>query len=167
MTKKKWSMQKGVEGAPGILVLGSKPEKLPEHAYISLTRGEGLTFIQLLFNQLLNLTVMNQMRKTPGLIYAELAGELKQGRGSGQTMTVWEGKTMTNLRNHGSHAWAMKFFTWVIHRKNTRNYYLTYRSQAIPTSQDAARIVKEYGKFYDKGALVRKANPPKPEHPLS
>ncbi|WP_260412550.1 hypothetical protein [Alkalihalobacillus sp. TS-13] len=48
MGKKKWRSMKG-EGF-GILMLGEKPEKLPEKAFISLTRGEGLNFIQLIIN---------------------------------------------------------------------------------------------------------------------
>ncbi|WP_258549799.1 MULTISPECIES: hypothetical protein [Cytobacillus] len=41
--------------------------------------------------------VMNQMGKAPGLIYAELNGEIKKRKGNGEKMTVWGGKQMPNL----------------------------------------------------------------------
>jgi hypothetical protein len=51
-------------------------------------------------------------------------------------------------------AFAMKFFGWVIHRKNTKTYYLTYSSNGtIPAVSEATEIVKEFGKFYDGGGL--------------
>jgi phage gp29-like protein len=87
--------------------------------------------------------VMNQMKKTPGLLYAELIGELKKGRGTGQTMTVWDGKTMPQFRNRNNHRFAMKFFGWLIHRKNTKTYYLTYSSNGtIPAVSEATEIVE-------------------------
>jgi hypothetical protein len=87
MKPKKWGSVKR-HGGFGILLLGEKPEQLPEKTFISLTRGEGLNLFQLSINNLLPLMVMNQMKKTPGLLYAELIGELKKGRGIGRTMTV-------------------------------------------------------------------------------
>jgi hypothetical protein len=154
--KKKWAIVKG-----GLMVLGEKPDSLPKYAFVSLTRGEGLNFAQLVINQVFTLLVMNQMKKTPGLLYAEVEGELKRGKGYGQTMTVWDGKTMPQLRNSGSHGFAMKFFGWVIHRKNTQTFYLTYKANGnIPTKDQANEILKEFGKFYDRGVLVRKATPP-------
>ena len=160
MKKKKWTSEKS-QGGFGTLILGERPEQLPPHAFISLTRGEGLNFLQLFINQVLTLLVMNQMKNTPGLLYAELVGELKKGRGSGQTMTVWDGKSMPTFRNRSSHGFAMKFFTWVVHRKNTKNYYLTYSAHGkIPSTTEVTDILKEYGKFYDGGKLTRKATPP-------
>ena len=162
MEKKKWTSIKEGAGNGGLLILGKKPTTLPDQTFISLTRGEGLNFAQLIINQVFTLLVMNQMRKTPGLLYAEVGGELKKGRGNGQTMTVWDGKTMPKLRNQGTHHFAMKFFGWVIHRKNTQTYYLTYSAGGkIPSMEEAREIVKEHGKFYDQGRLVRKATPPK------
>ncbi|MFC3885888.1 hypothetical protein ACFOU2_21385 [Bacillus songklensis] len=161
MEKKKWSTEKGQRGF-GTLRLGERPEQLPANAFISLTRGEGLNFIQLFINQMLTLMVMNQMKKAPGLVYAELNGELKNGKGSGQTMTVWDGKSMPKFRNKSSHGFAMKFFAWVIHRRNTKTYYLTYSADGkIPSSTEVTDIIRKYGKFYDGGKLARKASPPK------
>lgn len=161
MGKKKWTMVKGKGGKGGLMVLGEKPDFLPELAFVSLTRGEGLNFSQLVINQVFTLLVMNQMKKTPGLLYAEVEGELRNGKGYGQTMTVWDGKTMPQLRNRGSHGFAMKFLSWVIHRKNTQTYYLTYKTNgSIPTKEQATDVLKKSGKFYDRGLLVRKATPP-------
>lgn len=74
MKRKKWIAKRD----DGTLVFGEKPEQLPEAAFISLTRGEGLNILQLFINQVLTLLVMHQMKKSPGLIYAELKGELKK-----------------------------------------------------------------------------------------
>jgi hypothetical protein len=49
------------------MVLGEKPDSLPKYAFVSLTRGEGLNFAQLVINQVFTLLVMNQMKKSPGL----------------------------------------------------------------------------------------------------
>lgn len=161
MEKKKWTTEKG-HGGFGKLKLGERPEHFPENTFVSLTRREGLNFLQLFINQVLTLMVMNQMKKAPGLLYAELNGELKNGRGSGQTMTVWDGKSMPKFRNKSSHGFVMKFFAWVIHRKNTKTYYLTYSAEGkIPLATEAADIMRKYGKFYDGGKLARKASPPK------
>jgi hypothetical protein len=70
------------------LTIGRKAGAASGKTFISLTRGEGLNLFQLSINNLLPLMVMNQMKKTPGLLYAELIGELKKGRGIGRTMTV-------------------------------------------------------------------------------
>ncbi|MCU1806040.1 hypothetical protein NVV31_11690 [Cytobacillus firmus] len=161
MEQRKWIPIKEMDGS-NTLVWGDKPEVMPEQAFISLTRGEGLNLIQLFINQVLTLLVMNQMKKTPGLLYAELNGELKKWKGTGQTMTVWDGKLMPKFRNHNTHGFAMKFFTWIIHRKNTKNYYLTYSAnETIPTVPEVREILRKYGKFYDGGVLARKAAPPK------
>ena len=156
MKQKKWTPKKELDGS-NTLIFGDKPEMLPEQAYISLTRGEGLNLIQLFINQVLTLLVMNQMKKAPGLIYAELNGELKEWKGNGQTMTIWDGKQMPKFRNHNTHG----FFTFIIHRKNTKNYYLTYSAkETIPSVAEVKDILKQYGKFYDGGVLARKAAPP-------
>ncbi|KMY56176.1 hypothetical protein AC623_10750 [Bacillus sp. FJAT-27231] len=168
MKKKKWATVKGEGGKGGVLVLGEKPDKLPETAFISLTRGEKLNFIQLFVNYVLTLMVMSQMKKSPGLIYAELHGELQRGKGNGQTMTIWDGKLMPKFRNKSSHGFAMKFFGWVIHRRNTKTYYLTYLAKGkIPSATEAADIMRKYGKFYNGGKLARKATPPKTEDIIS
>ncbi|MCF6411377.1 hypothetical protein [Pseudalkalibacillus salsuginis] len=162
MEKKKWRSVKGEGSGFGTLILGKKPEIQSEQIFISLTRGEGLNFFQLIINQILTLMVMNQMKKAPGLLYAELYGEMKDRKGYGQTMTVWDGKTMPKFRNRRSHGIAMKFFGWVIHRKNTKTYYLTYSSnEKIPSVTEVRDIIREYGKFYDGGKLVRLPSPPK------
>jgi hypothetical protein len=150
------------EQSQGFLKLGEKPELLPHSAFISLTRGEGLNLIQLFINQVLTMIVMTQLKKAPGLLYAELNGEFKNFKGNGQTMTVWDGKLMTQFRNKSKHSFAMKFFAWVIHRKNTKNWYLTYAAAGkIPNVLEAREILKEYGKFYNGGKLERNAKPPK------
>ena len=166
MKRKKWTTKKDNEGN-GIFVLGEKPERLPKATFISLTRGEGLNLFQLFVNQLLTLMVMNQMKKSTGLIYAELSGELKKGKGNGQTMTVWDGKMMPEFRNKSSHGFAMKFFGWVIHRRNTKTYYLTFPANGkIPSPAEATDLLREYGKFYDGGKLARKATLPKKEETI-
>ncbi|KAA0965806.1 hypothetical protein FQ087_05915 [Sporosarcina sp. ANT_H38] len=163
MQGEKWTAKRG-SGSNGQFVLGKMPEQIPETTFISLTRGEGLNLFQLFVNQVLNLMIMNQLKKSLGLIYAELDGELIQGRGYGQTMTVWDGKTMHKFLNKSSHGFAMKFFAWVIHRKNTKTYYLTFSANGkIPTTAEATNLLREYGKYYDGGKLARKANPPKKE----
>lgn len=161
MKRKKWTTKKG-SGGTGKFVLGEVPERLPETTIISLTRGEGLNLFQVFINQVLTLMVMYQMKKTPGLIYAEVSGEIKKGRGIGQTMTVWDGKMMPKFRNKSSHGIAMKIFAWVIHRRNTKTYYLTFSaSENLPSAINATNMLRAYGKFYDGGKLVRKATPPK------
>ncbi|MDW0117223.1 hypothetical protein QTL97_09765 [Sporosarcina thermotolerans] len=163
MKEKKWTIKKGSEGN-GKFVLGKIPERLPQTTFLSLTRGEGLNLFQLFVNQVLTLMIMNQMKKSSGLIYAELSGELKRGRGNGQTMTVWDGKVMSQFRNKSAHGFAMKFFAWVVHRRNTKTYYLTFSANGkIPSATEATNILRECGKFYDGGRLVRKATPPKKE----
>ncbi|WP_408009242.1 hypothetical protein ACJROX_02690 [Pseudalkalibacillus sp. A8] len=101
MERKKWRSVKGKGGGFSTLVLGEKPGILPEKSFISLTRGEGFNFFQLIINQILTLMVMNQMKKAPGLLYAELNGELKDRKGYGQTITVWVGSRCRNLEISG------------------------------------------------------------------
>jgi hypothetical protein len=140
------------------------PERLPGTTFISLTRGEGLNLFQLFVNQVLTLIIMIQMKKSSGLIYVELSGELKKCRGNRQTMTVWDGKVMSKFRNKSAHGFAMKFFAWVIHRRNTKTYYLAFSANGkIPSVAEATDILREYGKFYDGGKLARKATLPKKE----
>lgn len=163
MHGKKWAVKRG-SGNNGKFVFGKMPERISETTFVSLTRGEGLNLFQLFVNQVLNLMIMNQLKKSLGLIYAELDGELIKGRGYGQTMTVWNGKTMHKFLNKSFHGFAMKFFAWVIHRKNTKTYYLTFSANGkIPSTAEATDLLRKYGKYYDGGKLARKANPPKKE----
>ncbi|WP_260412551.1 hypothetical protein [Alkalihalobacillus sp. TS-13] len=93
---------------------------------------------------------------------------MKDRKGYGQTMTVWDGKSMPAFRNKRTHGFAMKFFGWVIHRRNTKTYYLSYPADGtIPSVTEVREILREYGKFYDGGKLVRKVRSPQVEKSIN
>ncbi|MBS4176701.1 hypothetical protein KHA89_04075 [Bacillus sp. FJAT-49731] len=131
----------------------------PDDAIVSITLGERFSVWKTIVNGIVSQFVMKQMKKSKGLLYAEMKGHIKEGYGL--TMTVWEKKSMANFRNKGAHKFAMKFFSWVFYSGKSHAYFLTYKANGdIPTSEEAQELVKKYGKFYDGGKLIRKAKSP-------
>jgi hypothetical protein len=104
---------------------------------------------------------MKALTKNEDLLYAELTGQMQGG--IGQTMTVWiDAKSMNKFRTTGSHNFARKFFSWVFYSGKVQSYFLTWEHQgSLPSSEEITAFVKTYGRHFDGGKLVKKANPPK------
>jgi hypothetical protein len=104
---------------------------------------------------------MKAMVKMDNLLYAELTGQMQGG--VGQTLTVWkDSKKINTFRTKGFHNLARKFFSWVFFSGNVQSYFLTWKpGDNIPTSGEAEKIVKELGRYYDGGKLIRNARPPR------
>lgn len=141
--------------------LGDRNVELPKGAVVSVTRGENFNILRLIMNGILNQFIMKSMVKNENLIYAELTGQLQGG--VGQTLTVWkESKKMNKFRTSGFHNFSRKCFSWVFYSGSVKSYFLTWQlKETIPLSEEAAKVVKEYGRYFDGGKLMRKANPSK------
>ncbi|MEH7307766.1 hypothetical protein [Neobacillus drentensis] len=77
-------------------------------------------------------------------------------------MTVWKvAKDMNSFRTSGIHNIARKFFSWVFYSGKVQSYFLTWKANGyIPTYEESAEIVTIYGRHFDRGKLVRKAQQP-------
>jgi hypothetical protein len=104
---------------------------------------------------------MRSMGKTENLLYAELTGQVQGG--VGQTLTVWKDpKQMNKFRKKGFHNFSRRFFSWVFYSGSVKAYFLTWKlTETIPSSEEAAKFVKEYGRYFEGGKLIRTANPSK------
>lgn len=140
--------------------LGERDIPLPENAVISVTRGEKFNFLRLLINGIINEFVKRQLRKNDDLIYAELSGQLQGG--IGQTVTVWRnGNTMNHFRTTGAHQFARRFFSSVFYGGKVQAYFLTWKApQYIPDEKELEAIILQYGRHFDGGELIRKAQQP-------
>ena len=140
--------------------LGDRNSKLPPGAVISVTRGELFNIPRLLINGMLNHFIMKALTKKENLLYAELTGQLQGG--IGQTVTVWrDGKCMNKFRKKGIHNFARKYFSWVFYSGKVQSYFLTFEHTGhLPSNEELTTFVKKYGRHFDGGKLVKKANPP-------
>lgn len=140
--------------------LGNRDIVLPPEAVISVTRGEQLSMTRLVINGIINQFVMKALTKKEDLLYAELTGQMQGG--IGQTLTVWKDmKRMNSFRTTGSHQFARKWFGWVFYRGRVQSYFLTRPHQGtIPSAQEMEKEVKEHGRQFKGGQLVKKATPP-------
>ncbi|TLS38362.1 hypothetical protein FCL54_07040 [Pseudalkalibacillus caeni] len=142
-----------------MIIYGERKIPLPEDAIISITLGARFNIWRTIVNGFLTRFVMKQMMNNPGLLYAELVGNMEEGYG--QTMTVWESKAMVPFRDSGSHKFSMKFFSWVFYSGKVHAYFSTYKANGyIPTFEEANQIAREYGRFFEGGKLIRKAQKP-------
>ncbi|VEF47319.1 Uncharacterised protein [Bacillus freudenreichii] len=142
-----------------LITLGDRDIHIPDDALISITLGEQFSVWKTIVNAIVSQFVMKQMKKSKGLLYAEMKGHIKEGYG--MTLTVWEKKAMIPFRNSGAHKFAMKFFSWVFYSGKSHAYFLTYKANGkIPNAEEAYDLVKAYGKFYDGGKLLRTAKSP-------
>ncbi|MFD4931445.1 hypothetical protein ACFWMS_21440 [Peribacillus butanolivorans] len=141
--------------------LGDRNIMLPPGAVISVTRGELFNIPRLIINGMLNQFIMKALTKNENLLYAELTGQMQGG--IGQTITVWrDGKRMNEFRKSGSHNFARRFFSWVFYSGKVQSYFLTWGHQGhLSSAEQIATYVKKYGRHFDGGKLVKKANPPK------
>ncbi|MFY4776612.1 hypothetical protein [Metabacillus sp. RGM 3146] len=140
--------------------LGNKDIELPPGAVISVTRGELFNIPRLILNGTLNHFIMKAMTKNEDLLYAELSGQMQGG--IGQTLTIWkDGKRMNKFRISGSHNFARKFFSWVFYSGKVQSYFFTWGHEGrIPSNEEITAYIKKYGRHFDGGKLVKKANPP-------
>jgi hypothetical protein len=140
--------------------LGNNKIQLPKGAVVSVTRGENFNIPRILLNGVINQFIMKSLVKMDNLLYAELTGQMQGG--VGQTLTVWkDAKKMNTFRTNGFHNLARKFFSWVFFSGNVQSYFLTWKlGENIPTSEEAEKIVKECGRYYDGGKLIQNARPP-------
>lgn len=68
---------------------------------------------------------------------------------------------MVRFRDSGSHARAMRLFSWIFFGGKARGYFLSWLAHGrIPDAKDVPGIVRQHGKFYDDGRLVRQASRP-------
>jgi len=141
--------------------LGYRDIELPRDAVISVTRGESFNIPRLMINGVINEFIMKAMIKNEDLLYAELTGQLQGG--VGQTITVWkDGKRMNHFRTSGMHNIARKFFSWVFYSGKVQSYFLSWPHEGVlPSTEEITELVKTYGRHFDGGKLIKKANPPR------
>jgi hypothetical protein len=146
----------------GSFTLGDRNVQLPANAVVSVTRGEGFNLWRMIVNAVANQFVMRQMIKLPGLLFAELTGDGRQG--FGQTLTVWENRAMVPFRDGGAHHFAKRFLSWVFLGGKVQAYFLTWSADGrIPSVEEAAALSKTYGRYFDGGKLIRKQRRPSGE----
>ncbi|MCM3294169.1 hypothetical protein M3661_29155 [Paenibacillus sp. MER 180] len=139
--------------------LGESDTDLPENAIISVTRGEKFDFIRIIINGIVNEFVKKQLTKNENLIYAKLSGQLQGG--IGQTVTIWRDReSMNRFRAKGAHKFAKRFFSWVFYGGKVEAYFLTWRIREIPTEIEIEKTIKEYGRYFVGGKLVRQSKQP-------
>jgi hypothetical protein len=147
--------------------LGDRNIEFLPGTVISVTRGEAFNIPRLMINSILNRFIMKAMTKNKELLYAELTGQLQGG--IGQTVTVWKSsKRMNQFRTSGFHNFARKSFSWVFYSGKVQSYFLTWEHKGyLPSSEALTTFVKTYGRHYDGGKLVQKANPLKKNPPTN
>jgi hypothetical protein len=139
----------------GTVTLGERPLAVPADAIISATRSEGFSVGRLILNSLLNQFIQRQLLKMPGLWYAELTADMKERYA--QTMLIWSGRELTAFNRSGAHAFARRFFGWVLLGGKVRHYSLHWPANGqIPTESAVREILYQHGKLYVGGELVRK-----------
>lgn len=139
----------------GFMTLGSRDVVVPENALISATRSENLTIGRVIINMILNNWIMKQLARLEGLLYAELTADMKARQV--QTMLVWTGKALGEFHRGGAHKFAAKFFRWVLLGGPVTFYSLNWPAHGqIPTADEVAAVLKEYGKRYEGGKETRK-----------
>jgi hypothetical protein len=134
--------------------------QLGPDALVTITRSEQLGWFRLLVAAVINQFIMSQMVKRDTVLYAEVVSDLKKL--SAQTMTVWKnGREMTEFRNSGAHGKAIQFFHWVFYSGRVQSYVLSYQAKGhIPSVEEAAVIVMQYGRYADGGNVKRPARNP-------
>jgi hypothetical protein len=142
--------------------LGNRDVDLPETAIISVTRGERFNIARIIINGVVNEFVKKQLTKNESLLFAELSGQLQGG--IGQTVTVWkDGSSMNQFRTKGAHKFAKRFFSWVFYSGEVRAYFLTWKIEnRIPSDVEIEEVIKNYGRYFEGGKLVRHAQQPPP-----
>lgn len=158
---KKWMKLEDPNNKYGAkFILGERNFKLPPGAVISVTRGEKINIAGLIINGFLNHFIKIALTKNENLLYAELTGQLQGG--IGQTITVWsDGKRMNEFRKNGTHNFARRFFSWIFYSGKVQSYFLTWEHMGnLPSTEELTSFVKKYGRHFDGGKLVRKANAP-------
>jgi hypothetical protein len=141
--------------------LGDRNIELPPGSVISVTRGEMFNIPRLIVNGILNQFIMKALTNNQDLLYAELTGQLQGG--IGQTMTVWRNsQCMNQFRTSGFHNFARTCFSWVFYSGKVQSYFLTWEHQGrLPSPEEITTFTKTYGRHFDGGKLVKKANPPR------
>jgi hypothetical protein len=165
MAKRKWYRQVDPKNPMSKFdyYLGDRNVTLPADAVVSITYLEKLNMLRSILNGLATLTVMTQLSRQPGLLYAEFRAT---GIGCGYTLSVWESKTMTTFRNRGNHGRAMKYLSWIFFGGGAGAYFLSWLAKGrIPTYAEIPDIIHTHGKWYDNGKLVRAATQFRPEPP--
>jgi hypothetical protein len=140
--------------------LGSREIELPPDAIVSLTLGDRFTIWRTILNGILTQFIKRQLVKAPGLLYAELDGDMQTG--SSLTMTVWEAKSMVPFRDSGAHKIAKQFFSWVFYSGKTQVYFLTFAAKGrIPSTEEGYALARQFGRHFDGGMEQRPARPPR------
>jgi hypothetical protein len=143
----------------GTFVFGDRKIALPQDAVVSATLGERFNWWRLIVNSIATQFIKGQMTRTPGLLYAELTGDA--AKGSGLTLSVWESPAMVPFRDSGAHQFAKRFLSWVFYGGKVHAYFLTWAAHGrIPTAVEATELIKEYGRFFEGGKLIRKQRRP-------
>lgn len=158
---KKWMKIKDPNNKYGAkFTLGDRDIQFPPGAVISVTRGELFNMPRLLINGMINQFIMKALTKNENLLYAELTGQMQGG--IGQTITVWrDGKCMNEFKKRGAHNIGRKFFSWVFYSGKVQSYFLTWgHMEHLSSAEELTTFVKKYGRHFDGGKLVKKANPP-------
>ncbi|MFD1708500.1 hypothetical protein ACFSCZ_17610 [Siminovitchia sediminis] len=69
-----------------LITYGERNIHIPDDALISITLGEQFSVWKTMVNAMISQFVMKQMKKSKGLLYAEMKGHIKEGYGL--TLTV-------------------------------------------------------------------------------
>ena len=98
-----------------------------------------------------------------GRTFLEVLGGLdQQGLPWGYTLSVWHPKEMVPFRDSGGHNFAMRFFSWIFFGGRAQAYFLTLPAFGrLPSPEEIPALARQFGRFYDRGKLVRNARPPK------
>ncbi|MBO9539762.1 hypothetical protein J7643_04120 [bacterium] len=142
----------------GRLVLGERPDELPADTVVSITLGAGFGLWQFILNGIASHFVMKQCLKMPGLVYGELASDLKTG--FSLTLTVWKGQAMREFRDNKAHGWSKRMLWWVFYGGKAEAWFLTYQDRRLPDVAEAKRLAETYGRHYKQGGLVRPQRKP-------
>lgn len=154
---RKWNLVERSKSG-GRMVLGERPEAIPEDALISITLGAGFSLWQFIFNGIASQFVMQQCLKMPGLLYGELESDLKSGYSL--TLTVWKGRQMREFRDRGAHGWVMRALWWVFYGGQAEAWFLSYHASSLPTLQEAKELAETYGRHFKQGKRLREQRRP-------
>lgn len=163
MSKRNWVLHRNPANKyAGTMTLGDPGVEIPANAIISATRSERFSIGRLILNNILNQFIQRQLLQVPGLVYAELTADMKEGYA--QTMLVWSGRDLTEFNKGGAHHFARRFFGWVLLGGTVHHYSLHWQANGrIPATSEVETLLKTHGKLYVGGTLVRKPSRPQGE----
>lgn len=158
MDTRSWRMERDPVTNLPAGVLGNPKIELPKDALVSITYLENMNAWRGILNFLLTLLVMRQLKRDPGLLYAEFRAT---GERKGYTLSVWRSRAMVPFRDKGSHGGAARFFRWVVIGGRVRSGFLSFLANGhIPQPSEIEGLVLAHGKIYEGGRLTQTSTRP-------